>query len=539
MAETLKLGNGIWATKENSLLSYNDENGNYKPLPFDFTRASSATVVNKAGLIETVQSGTPRIDFLGNTNGALKLEPQRTNLITQSEAFGNSYWTKTGASIGGSVTSAESGTDYASGWDFTDVGWLIGGTATKDNSTTITLPTGGYVRNKFSGVTAKTVLIRLKGSFSGAGSGFSVADYDTNNIKTITDSTFDEYIWLNSVASQEPISFKYYDGSVTVIFSDIEIYELADGFTSPSADSPLNAFKLVEDTSTGRHETQAPSSSSGDLAFSFFAKKGENSFIQITNSQDPSAYANFDLNLGVLGSSNIFTPTIIDYGNGWYRCIATINAPLSINYARIGLITSSTSARVESYTGDGTSGVYIYGAQLEESSYPTSYIPTQGSTVTRVAETCTGAGNDQVINSTEGVLYLEISALDISGDYRLITLSDGTTNNRTLIGFRLNTGYIYYYVIAGGVTQSNFDTTITSVNSFSKIALKYKVNDFALWVNGVEIYADSSGSVVSGLDTLQFADGNGTSRPFYGKTKDLRVYNTALTDGELATLTSL
>ena len=85
MAETLKLGNGEWATKENSLLSYNDENGNYKPLPFDFTRASSATVVNKQGLIETVQSGTPRIDFLGNTNGALLLEPQRTNGINYSE----------------------------------------------------------------------------------------------------------------------------------------------------------------------------------------------------------------------------------------------------------------------------------------------------------------------------------------------------------------------------------------------------------------------------------------------------------------------
>ena len=85
MAETLKLGNGEWATKENSLLSYNDESGNYKPLPFDFTRASSATVVNKAGLIETVGTGTPRIDFLGNTNGALLLEPQRTNGINYSE----------------------------------------------------------------------------------------------------------------------------------------------------------------------------------------------------------------------------------------------------------------------------------------------------------------------------------------------------------------------------------------------------------------------------------------------------------------------
>ena len=69
MAEaSLKLG-GDWATKEGSLLAYNDQNGNYKPLPFDFTRASTATRVNRDGLIEEVQSGVPRIDFLDNADG--------------------------------------------------------------------------------------------------------------------------------------------------------------------------------------------------------------------------------------------------------------------------------------------------------------------------------------------------------------------------------------------------------------------------------------------------------------------------------------
>ena len=58
MSSTLNLGNGNWAVKEDSLLGYNNENENYKPLPFDFTRASSATVVNKDGLIETVEWDT-------------------------------------------------------------------------------------------------------------------------------------------------------------------------------------------------------------------------------------------------------------------------------------------------------------------------------------------------------------------------------------------------------------------------------------------------------------------------------------------------
>ena len=94
MSNTLKLGNGKWATGKDTVLSFSDTNNNFKPLPFDYSRASSATVVNQSGLIETVGSGTPRIDFLGNTKGALLLEPSRTNSITYSEDF--SQWTNAG-----------------------------------------------------------------------------------------------------------------------------------------------------------------------------------------------------------------------------------------------------------------------------------------------------------------------------------------------------------------------------------------------------------------------------------------------------------
>jgi hypothetical protein len=88
--------------KEGSLLAYNSENNNIKPLPFDFTRASSATRVNKQGLIETVASGVPRIDFT-DANGALLLEPQRTNSLLQSNQF-DTTWTK---SSGVTVTSEQ------------------------------------------------------------------------------------------------------------------------------------------------------------------------------------------------------------------------------------------------------------------------------------------------------------------------------------------------------------------------------------------------------------------------------------------------
>lgn len=87
MAQKLKFGNGTWATKEGSTLAYNDENNNYKPLPFTTTRNSIATRVNKEGLIEVVGNDVPRIDYTDSAKGVLLLEPQRTNNIQWSDLF--------------------------------------------------------------------------------------------------------------------------------------------------------------------------------------------------------------------------------------------------------------------------------------------------------------------------------------------------------------------------------------------------------------------------------------------------------------------
>jgi len=92
MANTLKFGNGQWATKKGSTLAYNDENGNFKPLPFNFERSTSATRVNKQGLIEVVPNNEPRIDFLNDSKGALLLEPTRSNFILYSQDFSNAAW---------------------------------------------------------------------------------------------------------------------------------------------------------------------------------------------------------------------------------------------------------------------------------------------------------------------------------------------------------------------------------------------------------------------------------------------------------------
>tara|TARA_R110000787_G_scaffold56471_1_gene129778 strand:+ start:814 stop:1926 length:1113 start_codon:yes stop_codon:yes gene_type:complete len=370
MANTLNLGNGDWATKENSLLGYNSESGNYKPLPFDFTRASNATFVNKSGLIETAANGVPRIDFLGNTKGALLLEPQRSN-----------YWTNS-----------------------------------EGSAITLNSPLGEF--------------------------GFYTLN-NTNISRTIT-----------------------YVGTITFTF----IIKKIDG-TIP---------------------TITTSGGSGDLV--------------VLVSGSSSA-----------GVSGVLT----DIGNGFYKFELTREA------------NGASVARIQNNSGLDT---YVSLIQYEEGSYATSYIPTQGSAVTRVADACNNGGNEQVINSTEGVLYAEVA--NFANDSR-ICLNNGSTSNQISIRYDESLNKIEC-VLYNGSNQAIISHILSEVGLFNKLAFKYKLNDFALWINSVEVGTDTSGTTFTEgtLSELDFDAGNGVL-PFYGKVKDVRVYNTALTDQELAALTTI
>jgi len=378
MANTLKLGAGKWATGKDTVLSFNDENGNFKPLPFSFSRASSATVVNQSGLIETVGSGEPRIDFLGNTKGALLLEPQRTNYVLYSETEGI---------IGGS-----------NGWS-------------GDSDNTITQ---NYGTTPFTGSELKSTRIQFTGS----------SKEFRNNISSVT-ITPTASIWIK--------------GSV------------------------------------GRT-----------------IKFGSNS------------------------NEGIFTL------NGEWQKLVQTGSSLSTNRLTINTYSSTTARDIE-----------IFAPQLEQGSYATSYIPTSGSAVTRVADACNNGANEQVINSTEGVLYAEISAFD---NISRISLSDGSSSNR--VSFRIDANSIDFQYRIGGIYSYRVDVDIDTSNT-NKIAMSFNNGVFVGYLNGVAIGSPISGASLGQgvLDRLNFNDGNSPDS-FEGKAKDVRVYNTALTDAELIALTS-
>jgi hypothetical protein len=110
MAQTLKFGNGTWATKKGSILAHNDEGGNFKPLPFTYTGAGKGTRVNKEGLIEVVENDRPRIDYTDSEDGVFLLENASTNLILQSSSFEGSTWNNQNVSVSDNVITSPDGT---------------------------------------------------------------------------------------------------------------------------------------------------------------------------------------------------------------------------------------------------------------------------------------------------------------------------------------------------------------------------------------------------------------------------------------------
>ena len=113
MGKTLKFGNGTWATKKGSTLAYNDEGGNFKPLPFTYTGAGKGTRVNKEGLIEVVENDRPRIDYTDSEDGVFLLEKAATNSVTYSNDFSQSIYGKINLTITANQGISPDGTQNA------------------------------------------------------------------------------------------------------------------------------------------------------------------------------------------------------------------------------------------------------------------------------------------------------------------------------------------------------------------------------------------------------------------------------------------
>ena len=220
--------------------------------------------------------------------------------------------------------------------------------------------------------------------------------------------------------------------------------------------------------------------------------------------------------------------TLINLTTSWVRYTTTENSGTTSDQLSFGIR--------QQVSGHGiintTATVYAWGGQLEEGSYATSYIPTNGSTVTRAADDVELTGVADLIGDSEGTLFFEASVFD-NTEANTLRISDGTTANRVEFNF-LSSSQFRLRVDVGSSVQVSTSTGTTTSNQTYKIAIKYANNDFAVWVDGINLIADVTGTT--------FADGILTKiafegPSFYGNVKSVKYFPTALTDSELEALT--
>ena len=304
------------------------------------------------------------------------------------------------------------------------------------------------------------------------------------------------------------------------------------GNVTASPDGTTNADKLIESAVTGTHfclQTLTLTSGTTYTA-SCFVKASERTRGRLRTS-GAGAYWDLDFNLTsgtVTGGTN---PFIQNYGNGWYRIGATFTANQASNNFILFLLDASGNV---SYTGDGTSGIFVWGAQIETGAIPTSYIPTTTASATRAAEVCTVSGVSGYIGQTQGTLYLDLSYeqgsstsnrwLELFGNSNHIALAVNSNNNiRSIVNGQSD-------VLTGTDTRSRY-----------KIAWGYDLSGVVCFINGTQFTLTNGGAqVITSLDSFRI-DMSSTAgqRVFNNRLRAAAIYTTRLSNDQLANLTRL
>jgi len=382
-----------------------------------FTRASTATRVNESGLIESVATGVPRIDYTGGGCGKLLLEPQRTNLALRSEEFDNASWSKSSSTITANTAISPDGTQNAD---------AIVDTATN-------------------------------------------AEHNINQTITIT----------SGVAS----TFSVYLKSGTQPFAMLRHYGAASE----------RYFCVVVNLNTG----------------------------VITKTQAGT-------------STSATSSSITNFGNGWYRVTATCVFDSATTVIPILQLANSATPTIGSfgnnaYVGNGTNSVLAWGAQLELGSYPTSIIHTTSTAVTRTQDDARKNGISSLIGQTEGVFYFEFDYKKNQINTALFQTSLGTTN--AIYVLCLSDFKLRFIINLGGASQVSITTATVPNLGLNKLAVAYKLNDAAFYLNGTQIGVDNSCSI-PGVDSIYLTTANQNTQAFM-------TFPTRLSNAELETLTTL
>ena len=574
---SLQIGGGNWANKSDSLLGYHKDGANFYADELTFSRNSLGSYTDANGLIQSMPY----------------------NLLTYSNDF--SQWNTSTLTITADNLTSPDGTLNASKIEMTGNGSLRNANeltfnnsytysifVKKGNSRYVTLRSAFFTTSIVVGFDLDTLTAQTDGTIEDYGNDWYRLSI-SKNISADADKSGYFYVYLpNSLGSQSSVSGNYnyfYGGQIedrttalpyfatttrlnlarvdykdnvngslllekqstnlitysedTSQWTDSGITYSTNAIISP--DGGLNASKAVPDigiTAANTRPMASVSITTGlNYVFSVFAKAGEfeNITLDLSNSAFDVAEATYNLTSGTVTSFSGVNVSqgIDDYGNGWYRC-----------YIVATTISSGTSALIIRFdsnpTGDGTKGLYLWGADFQLGSYPTSYIKSKGAATTRLADTCSKTGISDKIGQTEGTLFLEADIQKHNESDFYIAISNGNSLGEAIYLYQPSSGNLNVSFRTTGLSPS---INILSANwniGYNKIAIAYNSSLGEIFINGV-----SKGSIaLTALPTCnQFVlgsrpDNAGVLVPSGGY-KQALLFPTRLSNTQLATLTTL
>ena len=546
----------------------------YSQIPTDgsgdmaFTRASNGTRVNSAGLVEVVP----------------------WNDLTYSEDFTNAAWTKITSTVTANSTTAPNGTNtatkfesvasgvpqlsraitgtntisiYAKAGNISSFRLWIGSEVIFDLSTgTVTAGTAtmenvgnGWYRCIISSTNAGSVNPYFVSTASGQfvyvwGAQLNIGSTAKPYFPTTDRLNVPRLTYQNGgggcpslLLEKQSTNYIIQSENFTTFWSFANLLYTANQAISP--DGTQNATKLSDTNGTGQHryfQYVLGSLTNQTLSFSIYAKQGTHRYISwgITDDSDYRGQVVVDLQTGTITDQNTVNATlsnlsVVSQGDGWYKISGTI--AVSSNYSGgnaygFGLMLNSSSWSTAGYTGNDTN-FYAWGAQVEQSSYPTSYIPTTSSSATRVADLCAKTGISSLIGQTEGVMFADFVFTNNNTIQVIMSLHDNANNKRIEIWANASslTGFV------GGSSSFNIASITATSGTRYKVAVAYKSGDSAYYVNGTQIGTDSTTFTIS-LTSLIFNYWGG-SYPPDTKINEAIIFPTRLTNAELASLTTI
>jgi hypothetical protein len=513
-----------------------------------FTRASNGTRVNSAGLVEVCP----------------------WNLVQYSEDFANAAWTKVNATITANSTTAPNGTNTATKFEsiaagqpqlvqsFTGVN-TISIYAKAGNISSFSIWIGSAVTFDLSSgtVTAGTATMENVGNgwyrciisstnagafnpfFSASASGQFIYIWGAQvNIG----STAKPYFPTTDRLNVPRLTYQNGGGGCPSLLLEKQSTNLITYSEDFSNAAWLKVGNNVSSPTVTANQITSPdgTQNADKIVFPSVSNSGDYSLVYrnpeaLSGSNTTSVYLK-----GENGGEKVYLFYIV--GTTWSNKLCTLTTEWQrFDLTFTGGAVSYWHIGVDLRTGSGQSAqsaqtIYAWGAQLEASSYATSYIgPTTSASATRVADACFKTGISSLIGQTSGTIFWDLQVDQLLSSENILNIDDGAGFGQTIYFIKGSSGQITAEVYVSGAAQCSLTYSLPSAGRY-KIALVYASNDFALFVNGIIRGTDSIGSVPT-CSRLQM--GNTALGASDGKINQVVLFTTRLTNAELASLTTI